>query len=295
MDTNAPRTAKCRWLHGRRASGTTFAIRKKLRKQSCRSDHNEISSLVTGLISEASPDGIRVTGTARGSFNFVHFIKVVGGRLDGMDMALRIPSHGREELWTGSDRDALISQALTMIYIKDNTNVPIPRVYFYDGTFSNEINAPFILMECISGKSLGDRMVAWDIQGNLGNMLSKSLESIAKAMVELGKLQFGQIGKLQFPGNKTGTVPFVSQDDTLGPIDSSEQYFRALFETSGHVQGPDWSLEHERICEAMLEAVPNSKMSQDQQVETFGLIHRDLDAQNLLVDAKGKLVAILDW
>lgn len=256
-------------------------------------DHNNISDLVKRLIEKSMPDGVRVMNhTASGSYNFVYFIKVFGGQIDGVEMALRIPARGREGLWTKSDQNELMSQARAMVHIKENTMVPTPTVFFHDDTLENEIRAPFILMECVSGKSLGDCMVSWDIQGILGKMLSKALSSIARAMVELGKLQFNQIGELQFVRGQSRTPPSVYQDWTPDSIDSTEQYFRVLFEK---VRKSEWPLEYKRICEANLEAIPKSKMSQDQQVETFGLIHRDMDAQNFLVDTDGNLVAILDW
>ncbi|KAE9966875.1 hypothetical protein EG327_011689 [Venturia inaequalis] len=257
-------------------------------------DHEDISNLVMKLIDKASPDGVHVMNhTARGSHNFVYFIKVIGGPFDGLEMALRIPARGIEGHWTKSDRSELTSQACTMMYIKRNTTVPVPTVFFYDDTCENHIRAPFILMQFVSGKSLGDCMVRWDIQGILNKMMKKSLKSIAKAMVELGKLQFEQIGELQFP-DRDDRNPSVSQDWILGPMDSSEQYFRVSLDKFGHGH-ESWPLEYQRICEAVLEAFPKSKISGGQQKETFGLVHRDSDAQNFLVDDDGNLTAILDW
>lgn len=236
-------------------------------------------------------------------------------------MVLRIPANGRQGLRTTKyDGVTLTSQALTMRYINDKTNVPIPYMWFYDSTLLNEIKAPFILMENISGKSLGDRMVAWSTEGIFNEMMSSSLASIAKTMVELEKLQFDQIGMLRCKDNDPSNPPYPSHtilecapgsgssrvvhcDSETGRkfwiqnrIDSSKQYFRTLFEKSGFAQKSGWPLEYQRICEAIMTAVPKSKMSQDQKEETFGLVHRDLDAQNFLVDEDdGSVVAILDW
>ncbi|TLD38356.1 Aminoglycoside phosphotransferase [Venturia nashicola] len=219
--------------------------------------HNNISNLVKKLIDEAKPDGVRITShTASGSYNFVCFIKIFGDQFDGVEMALRIPACGREDLWIKLDRKALTSQARAIPYIKQNTKVPIPNVFSYDDTLENEIKAPFILMECVSGKSLGDCMVFWDVQWQ----------------------DVEQVFAIDCQGVESATTPV----------------FRAVFSTSFR-ERPKVLLITERICEAILEAVPESKMSQNQQAETLGLLHRDLDAQNLLIDTDGNLLAILDW
>ena len=45
------------------------------------------------------------------------------------------------------------SEVDTMCYIREMTDVPIPRVFFADTKVDNPVGAPYMFMECIRGNS----------------------------------------------------------------------------------------------------------------------------------------------
>lgn len=71
---------------------------------------------------------------------------------DGTMWVLKIPGIGHGQ--GAVSAKSLVSEAQTMRLIKRETSVPVPEVYAFDATISNELGCPYILMEMIHGKPL---------------------------------------------------------------------------------------------------------------------------------------------
>lgn len=64
------------------------------------------------------------------------------------DLYIPNPVH---HFWTSVNATEMQSEIDTMSFIREHTDVPIPRVFSYDTTATNAIGAPFMLMECLMG------------------------------------------------------------------------------------------------------------------------------------------------
>ena len=55
------------------------------------------------------------------------------------------------------------SEIDTMSFLRENTDIPIPRVFFYDTSATNPVGAPYMFMECIKGDSGMDMPARYEI------------------------------------------------------------------------------------------------------------------------------------
>jgi hypothetical protein len=54
-------------------------------------------------------------------------------------------------VWTADEAAEMQSEIDTMSFVRERTDIPIPRVFTYDTTATNPVGAPFMLMECVKG------------------------------------------------------------------------------------------------------------------------------------------------
>lgn len=189
------------------------------------------------------------------------------------------------------------SEVATMELVRKETDIPVPRVYFANFNENHVVGAPFLLMERMEGENLSG---IWD---QLGIEEKKEIvEQVALVVADLASLRFEKIGFV----TSSGIGPMLERhygDDvqpigpfktmleySLGMIDASPansccekcidycDYFRAAMKASFSTQHPGY-----RFCNA-----------------PFGVMHYDLDLQNILVDHSDKsrppkLTAIIDW
>jgi hypothetical protein len=78
-------------------------------------------------------------------------------------------------------------------------------------------------------------------------------------------------------------------------LDYLEQYLREAYNKTKDDIDPDLCLGYQRIMDIVLDCIPISKISPFQTEEIFGLLHTDLDPQNVLVDDDGNVTVIIDW
>jgi hypothetical protein len=53
--------------------------------------------------------------------------------------------------WTADKAAEMQSEIDTMSFVREHTDISIPRVFAYDTTATNPVGAPFMLMECVKG------------------------------------------------------------------------------------------------------------------------------------------------
>lgn len=247
-----------------------------------------------------------------GSFNLLHTVKFG----DGTKCLVRIPCPGENGHFTATNSRSIRCAAYTMIYLRRNTSIPIPEVYGFDETTSNEIRAPYIMLEFVDGFSVDE--LWFDDKGPtpLPHRQIRILKTLAEAMCELSKFQFDKIGALQFDHdnilNPIRIVEFDVPDESadlddmesgvdkgpklrmIGPFDSSGAYFEALLA----MQRPpyeDFSIGLHYILKMMIRCLPPSIATRKPCPESFVIAHPDLDCQNVLVSEDGTLVALIDW
>lgn len=152
----------------------------------------------TGIISKSSgiPDLIpckTIGSPLCGSFHIVFTLEFN----DGVKWMLKIPANGHR--FDSVAAAALVSEARTMQLLKNETTIPVPAVYAFDATPSNDLNTPFILMERIDGKPLWQGWYDDEIpKARLEHFRIKALQSLAEAMAQLNKFTLNQGGALEF-------------------------------------------------------------------------------------------------
>lgn len=140
----------------------------------------------------------RLVKTCMGSFKLVHVLQ-----LDEFKMVIRIPTAGQSGDLRDAAKEAFESQVQTLNYIRKYTNVPVPQVYHFDTTADNEIQAHYIAMSYVSGRTVSK--LWFDASGptSLEHRRHSILKQLAKAMSQLQTLPFNKIGSL-LPGSRGG-------------------------------------------------------------------------------------------
>ncbi|KAK5657544.1 hypothetical protein OQA88_3117 [Cercophora sp. LCS_1] len=94
------------------------------------------------------------------------------------------------------------SQVATLRLIASETTIPVPQIYDYATTKENEINAPYMCMSYIPGRTVG-RTVAqtWylndpTILADLEHRQVRTLTTLAQYMAQLSQLRFPGIGSI---------------------------------------------------------------------------------------------------
>ena len=246
-----------------------------------------------------------------GSFNLVYVLEFT----DGVKWIARIPATGKHGQFTQTSLRAIRSEALTMLFLRKNTSILIPQIYDFDETTDNELCAPYILMEFVTGFPVYEKWFDDTGPTPIEDRRLRILDTVAAAMAQLGHFQFNKIGSLQFVPNLSeptvGQCIVVDEEAALmafsegteaevrykklGPFDSSQEYFMAL--ASIHKSSQDnFAIGMTRLLKLMIECIPPSIDKKAANVlESFVLVHPDFDSQNILVSEDGTVTAFIDW
>ncbi|KAJ7769081.1 hypothetical protein DFH07DRAFT_806828 [Mycena maculata] len=98
----------------------------------------------------------------------------------------------------------LPSEVATMRYLKANTSIPIPNIYFYDEDSDGEVGGPWMLMEYVEGEALP---YSWETMNR--EQKHSICQSIAEYWNQLLSLRFDALGSLCI--DQSGEI-------TVGPL-----------------------------------------------------------------------------
>ena len=113
----------------------------------------------------------------------------------------------------------LLSEITTMRTIKDLTSIPVPQVFAYNVSPSNEVGYPYILMEHLPGRVLGGT-IASQVPPEY---LRKVAKQVAEVLFQLHGLTFDRLGRLWCGENGDGPLEMVPPG-LLGPENSCTPY-----------------------------------------------------------------------
>ncbi|KAJ7039858.1 hypothetical protein C8F04DRAFT_1085113, partial [Mycena alexandri] len=205
------------------------------------------------------------------------------------------------------------SEAATMIYVKDNTQVPVPRVYLHDDDASGEVGGPWIVMEYVPHPSLYAQWPTMSLAQR-----TTACTSIASIWDQLLSLRFQAIGSLRIDiSGKIDVGPLVVRNcssDSLniqdpdpekcGPFSTVREWLLAT--AKGHLdfQYSTSDHQHELVADAiqkvesttLLDSRPPPPMDR-KHISTFVLRHIDLCPRNILVSPGDPTIitAVIDW
>ncbi|KAJ6609787.1 kinase-like domain-containing protein [Mycena sp. CBHHK59/15] len=184
------------------------------------------------------------------------------------------------------------SEVATLKYLKANTSIPVPEVY-YSNSDPKEVGARYMIIERINGLPLEHD---WDSMSH--DQQQDIVTQWAAMQAELFKRPFNEIGSLTTEAGAVGPLmPSCLTEYTLrkphwGPFDSS------LGLLAGHVSsvldGLEENAENRNFFERLLGAIralPADKFHN----ECFVLFHDDLSRGNILFARPSKIVGVIDW
>lgn len=182
------------------------------------------------------------------------------------------------------------SEIATIRYVKQNTSIPVPEIYYHDLDPKNEVGAAFMLMERLPGRHL---YKSWD--GLSLDHKKVALSEIASVITQLASLCFDEVGCLTEGG--IGPVISPCYESPRGPFHSTLNYLQS-FISPDSVESPTLRDLFHEVCEELA-----TFMRQNDQLffkPPFALIHADFDAQNMLFldasDGSGpRLMGLIDF
>ncbi|KAF2115142.1 hypothetical protein BDV96DRAFT_576545 [Lophiotrema nucula] len=278
-----------------------------------------------------SGDDFEEVNTFQGGFKLIRMIKVISGPKQGSTYAIKIPGIGVESRWKWQDAEMFRSQIGTMKLLRDTTKISIPEVFTWDDGFQNELGAPFMIMQCMSGVTANHiwynlnedgEIMDEDVDMPTPEQTTKRevfLRSLACRMSELQSLEFDKTGVLRFKNPDSGHYEVGSSWSWTKIDDGASRHYlnssEMLKETPTFASTKDYfahgfnhvfpnkeydaplRLVVRRFFNIILASDPFTSSTKDgDEDETFILRHDDLGLQNILCDpATGEVTGILDW
>lgn len=258
---------------------------------------------------------IDLATSMHGSFNISW--KVVFS--DGASWLFKVPAAGTPDRFSDAHAEALRSEACTMRLLRRETSIPVPEVFAFSDSCSNELGHPFILMQYIEGRPLYE---FWEDERASEEFMKKRrircLNEIAAAMVQLGKFSFDKAGALKFDENgqpsEIGPMLAVDVDRELwksheeiiddewcwvshGPFNNDREYYMADMNRLSKPVAYERP-EHDGWAEGWIKIFDlffGSLKQEGGQTKQFVLAHPDLSLANIIVSDEGAVRAFIDW
>lgn len=243
---------------------------------------------------------------AEGAFNKLYLVKV--GDSSWL-MRISLPVCPRQKTR---------SEVTTMKWVRENTTIPVPRVFAFDDSNANEIGFEWILMEFMPGQTAYNR---W----RKLSMAQKVFftQRVAEFQGQLFRhnfpaVSFRGIGTLDSGAEQEGASPgcFINADFFIGdrikcdvprgPFRSSHDWLRGCLDVSYRegetlltvAEDEDDRKEAEQGLEAarrLRDVLPRIFPSIQDPPERTALYHHDLNLAHMLIDEQGNITAVLDW
>ncbi|KAK4221287.1 kinase-like domain-containing protein [Podospora fimiseda] len=204
------------------------------------------------------------------------------------------------------------SEVATLRWLRENTSIPVPEVYAFDDSNSNEIGFEYILMEFMEGKPAHERWWTMEMEEKIG--LTKQ---VAGFQAELLKTKFRGIGSLMneeekrlglFVSPRFFMGDCIGYDVERGPFWCSRDWLSAelrviILQQMGVLRKTEDEDEREDaeeilgVAKKLLGLVDRifDGMEEEEESKVTASYHHDLHLNNILVDEKGEITAVLDW
>lgn len=190
---------------------------------------------------------------------------------------------------------SMTSEIATMKFVRNRTTVPVPEVFDYETTPNNPFAYPYMLMECMPGRTCDDILAMAVPAEHIG----KVAKQLANVFFELQNLTFDRIGRVMMKPSSDNEFELIppESDGTQGPPPyTSLEYFHEERRAENakilalHPNDADWATA------AWILKIAIDHMVLDDRVHgPFPLAHLDLHYGNLLFDEEFNLTGVLDW
>ncbi|KAK4150334.1 kinase-like protein [Chaetomidium leptoderma] len=247
-------------------------------------------------------DPCTVAFHASGLFNKLYIVKYTKGPLI---MRVSLPVYPRHKTR---------AEVATLRWVRENTNVPVPKVVSFDDSNDNEIGYEWILMELMEGTPAHRRWRTMSMEQKVA--LTKRIATFQVELSGVGKPEsiFRTIGTLDLPAVAPGLLvsyeffmgDHVHYDIPRGPFRSSHDWLSvvlhiilrhqtAILEKTDDEDDKEDAEEILPVARKLLSLVPKVFPPTLDESETMGLYHHDLHLNNILVNEEGEITAVLDW
>lgn len=209
---------------------------------------------------------------------------------DDVYWVARIPHRAFDD----GHRISMLSEIATMKIILQHTTIPVPRVFDFDASADQPFGYPYVLMECLGGRTLPNG-VASSVPHQHHAKVAKQL---ANVLMELQNLTFSRIGRLWCGenGDQPVEITTMAWHSSPGPLETSLEYFYNQRQSENreilamHPDDPDWLTACWVLKTALAHIIIEERVR-----GPFPLCHLDLHFGNMLFDNDYNLTGIIDW
>jgi hypothetical protein len=194
----------------------------------------------------------------------------------------------------------------TMLFVDQNTSLPVPRIYGFDVTCENDLGRPYVIMS----KSRGEPL--WDFINQDWKQYAPAFRKIIRQWgtysMELASFRFKSIGSLRrkvdgrFEITELNTPYNLSLEtkyDSIvnrGPFKSTADYLLAQSDVKRHLNRPHLPSFGGHLRMSLVESFLGYFLDLRFLNGPFVLSHTNLEMQNILVDInRGEITGIIDW
>eukprot|EP00172_Hildenbrandia_rubra_P004331 Plantae.Rhodophyta-Hildenbrandia_rubra.ctg8536.p1 GENE.Plantae.Rhodophyta-Hildenbrandia_rubra.ctg8536~~Plantae.Rhodophyta-Hildenbrandia_rubra.ctg8536.p1 ORF type:complete len:487 (-),score=48.39 Plantae.Rhodophyta-Hildenbrandia_rubra.ctg8536:528-1988(-) len=221
-----------------------------------------------------------------------------------------------------------LSEVSTIDFVRQNTDIPVPKIVAFDASKDNELGFEWILMERMPGKPLVEHWRTMSLttkQALVKRLALFAAQLFRKRFHLLGNLYHSDehaancvgasaqtISPSNFIVDRVVSMEFfwadhIDQDAPRGPFKSSREWLsaRLLFHQNDSEGALRASKDEDDLEDArniaqnaqkLLSLLPLVFQScPEERLEQSALKHDDLSQQNILVDQDGNLTAVVDW
>ena len=192
----------------------------------------------------------------------------------------------------GRTTEELRSEVVTIQFLCTHSTLPIPRIHGYDLDWTNQLGAPYVLMDAVHGTFF--KKILPDIPESAKTSVYRQL---AKIMIEMSILpRWEKIGFLKLGDDSQYTITTMAFEGyhRSPAVNTSREFY---------LQRANWFLEckqkegnNDWVALAWLyrEAIPHFIQSRYEK-GPFPLRHPDFSNPNILYDEMGNVSGMIDW
>ena len=217
------------------------------------------------------------------------------------------------------------AEVATLRWVRETTNVPVPKVFGFDDSNNNEIGYEWILMEFMHGTPAHKRWRTMSMDQKVAlTMRLATFQAELSGFGEpestfrgIGALDLREVGEENGDGKPQRPVPGlmvsheffmgdrVNYDIPRGPFRSTHEWLSAelnivllqhtaIIETTDDEDDKEDAEEVLSAARKLLSLLPEV-FPPTQKEEMTALYHGDLHLNKILVNEEGTITAILDW
>jgi len=206
----------------------------------------------------------------------------------------------------------ILNEVAALRLVRERTTIPVPHVIAYHPitSLNNPLgpDAPaFVLMTAMTGTTIGDYGISTSgggdpLEGDESKrpILDQYLKDIAGIHVQLSRITFDAIGSFVLQEDGRVTIG-PGADYGLGPFSSAAEYFNLQADAyerlaEAEPSSGDYTALLKRQFVAVLWRTAIMPLLDNRDDKgPFPMRHGDLHNDNILVDATGHIVGVLDW